>query len=81
MAEGRGRIPCLGPNVKFFFEVLFIFNNINTNLNKNFHTHSYYYSCKPLFLFFQISARTLKKKFVGSTKLQCHGVPPSYVLS
>ena len=44
---------------QIFLEVLFICNNINTNLNKNFHTYSF----KRLFLFFQISARSSLKKF------------------
>ena len=37
---------------QIFLEALFICNNINTNLNKNFH-----------FLFFQVSARSSLKKF------------------
>ena len=35
---------------------------MNTNLNKNFHTESNYHSFKPLFLFFQIAARSSLKK-------------------
>ena len=62
MAQGRVRGPCLGPNV-IFLEALFICNNINTNLNKNFYTQLSYRSFKPLFLFFQISARSSLKKF------------------
>ena len=65
MAQGRGRGTCLWPNVKFFLEALFICNNINTNLNKNFHTYLSYHSFKPLFLFFQISARSSLKKFAN----------------
>ena len=42
-------------NCQIFLEGLFTCNNINTNLNKNFHT--------LLFLFFQISARSILKKF------------------
>ena len=46
-----------------FLKVLFICNNINTNLNKNLHTHLNYRSFEPLFLFFQISAISSLKKF------------------
>ena len=48
---------------QIFLEALFICNNINTNLNKKFHTYSSYHSFKPLFLFFQISAKSSLKKF------------------
>ena len=44
-----------------FLEALFICNNINTHPNKNFYTYLSYHSFKPLFLFFQISARILNK--------------------
>ena len=44
-------------------EELFICNNINTHLNKNFHTNLSYHSFKPLFSFIQISARSSLKKF------------------
>ena len=62
MAQGKGRGPCLEPMVNFF-EALFICNNIKTNLNKNFNTELSYHSFKPLFLFFQIPARSSLKKF------------------
>ena len=54
MAQGRGRGACLVLEAKcrIFLEALFICNNINTNLNKNFHTKLNYHSL-PLFLFFQ----------------------------
>ena len=42
---------------QIFLEALFLCNNINSNLNKNFHTYLIYYSFKPLFLFFQISEK------------------------
>ena len=45
-----------------FLKALSICNNINTNLNKNFHTQLNYHSFKPLFLF-QISAKSRLKKF------------------
>ena len=48
---------------QIFLEAFFICNNINTNLNENFHTYLSYHSFKPLFLFFQISARNSFKKF------------------
>ena len=50
------------PWTKFqiFLETLFVCNNINTNLNKNFHPYLRYHSFKPLFLFFQISAKNSK---------------------
>ena len=48
---------------QIFLEALFICNNVNTNLNENFHTNLSYYSFKPLFLFCQISARGCLKKF------------------
>ena len=54
--------PALG-QMSNFLEALFIGNNINTNLNKNFHTYLNYHSFKPLFLCFQISARSSLKKF------------------
>ena len=63
MAQGRVLDLCLGPNVKFFLDAFFMCNNINTNLNENFHTKLNYHSFKPLFLFFQISARSSLKKF------------------
>ena len=46
-----------------FLEALFICNNINTNLNKNFDTQLRYDYFKPLFLYFQISAISSFKKF------------------
>ena len=46
---------------QILLEAFFISNNINSNLNKNFHTQLSYYSFKPLFLFFQIFASSLKK--------------------
>ena len=46
---------------QIFLEALFICNNINTNVNKNFHTYSSYHSLKPLFLFFQIFATSSLK--------------------
>ena len=46
---------------QIFLEALFICSNINTNLNENFHTWLSYHYFKPLFLFFQISASSLKK--------------------
>ena len=48
---------------QIFLEVLFISNNINTNLNKNYDTQLNCRSVKPLFLFFQISAKSSLKKF------------------
>ena len=48
---------------KIFLEALFICNNTNKNLNKNFHTSLRYHSFKPVFLFFQISATSSLKKF------------------
>ena len=48
---------------QIFLEALFVCNNINTNLNKNFHTYLSYHFFKPLSLFFQISARSSLKKF------------------
>ena len=59
MAQGKGREPCLGSNVKFF---ICNNNNNNTNLKKKFCTYLSYRSFKPLF-FFQISARSTLKKF------------------
>ena len=66
MTQDRGRGLRLGPNV-IFLEALFICNNINTNLNKNFHTQLGYHSFKPLFLFFLIYARSTLKKFGNET--------------
>ena len=48
---------------QIFLEALFTCNNVNTNLNEHFHTYLSYHSFKPLFLFFQISARSSLKKF------------------
>ena len=48
---------------QIFLEALFICNNINTNLNKNFHTLLCYHSFKPLVLFIQISVGSSSKKF------------------
>ena len=45
---------------QIFLEALFICNNINTNLNKNFYTWLSYHSFKPLFLFFLIFASSFK---------------------
>ena len=64
MAQGTSRGPCLGPNVKFFSETVFILcNNIDKNLNKNFHSWLSYHSFKPLLLFFQICTISILKKF------------------
>ena len=46
---------------QIFLEPLFICNHININQNKNVHTYLSYHSFKPSFLFFQISASSLKK--------------------
>ena len=48
---------------QIFLEALFICNNINTNLNENFHTQLSYHSFRPLLLFLQIFARSSLKKF------------------
>ena len=59
--QGSRTLPCT--KFQIFSEALFICNNINKNLNKNFHTYFSYHSFKPLFLFFLISARSSWKKF------------------
>ena len=46
-----------------FLETLFICNNIDKNLNKNFHTYLSYHSVELLFLFFYICAISSSKKF------------------
>ena len=51
--QGSRILPCA--KCQIFLEALFICNNINTNLNKNFHTF------KPLLIFSEISASGLKK--------------------
>ena len=58
----QGPRPLPWAKCQIFLEVFFICNNINTNLNKIFHTQFHTYSFKPLFLFFQISARSSLKK-------------------
>ena len=55
MAPGRGRGSLRG--------ALPLCNNININLNGNFHTYLSCHSFKPLFLCFQISTRSSLKKF------------------
>ena len=58
----QGPRPLPWAKCQIFSATLFICNNINTNLTKNFHTYLIYHSVKPLFLFFQISARSSLKK-------------------
>ena len=66
--EGSRTLPWA--KCQIFLEVLFICNNIHTNLNKKFHTQLSYHSFKPLFLFFQISARSSLKKFENKKMVQ-----------
>ena len=61
MLVQKGSLPWA--KCQIFLKALFICNNINKNLNKNFHTKLNYRSFKSLFLFFQISARSSWKKF------------------
>ena len=59
----QGPRPLPWTKCQICLEALFTCYNINTNLNKNFHTWLSYHSFKPLFLFFQLSARSSLKKF------------------
>ena len=60
---------------QIFWEALFICNNINTNLNKIFYILLSYHSFKPLFVFFQISARSSLKKFENEKWLKAGYLP------
>ena len=73
--QGSRALPWVKSQI--FLEALFICNNINTNLNENFHTQLSYNSFKPLFLFFKISARSRLKKF-GNEKWPKAGYLPLY---
>ena len=63
---------------QIFLQVLFICNNINTNLIKKIFK-SAFHSFKPLFLFFEISPRTSLKKF-QSEKWPKAGYLPLFTL-
>ena len=75
----RGQLSHFCRKRQIFLEALFICNNINTNLNKNFHTQLSYQSFKLLFLFFQISARSSLKKFANEQWPKAGPYKPSSV--
>ena len=60
--QGQGSWTLPWAKCQIFLKTHFIYNNITTNPNKNFHTYLSHHSFKPLFLFLKISARTSLKK-------------------
>ena len=60
MSQDRGRGLCLGPSVCLWKRFLCVVILIQIQTKISIHS---YHSFKPLFLFFQISARSSLKKF------------------
>ena len=77
MAQGKGRGLCLESNVKFFWK-RFLYVIILLQIYKKISIHSYHFF-KPLFLFFQISARRSLKKFKNEKWLKARYLSLYYV--